>query len=418
MLKNKKYTIAFLILASSLGVGCSKKAEIKDNNSGELLQEKVEESKNKTLSLTKKDFKDINELKAFSKDKIKEFENILISNKIDYIESYESDLIINRNMTYEKYTKEFNQLAYTQISKNYSSGSGYLKTGLKLNIHLQEQISIENNFIKSMFDVIKLYNPDIEEKDFNEDIKNATSKSDDTSEKDINTGVEGITLKVYSDTSTNERTIVLSVRQELGIPQTVDLQKEYKTVKEFKEDSEKLNNSIEQKIDRINEVLKNSYIGKYKDVEIKLNNFSASYEKSFNQSFDIEYKGTRITGLQDEMLLGLYELIESVAGKDSLSKTITADEFKSYVKGLTIYTGVHTTGTIIDELGDAILPNSLPFSPENLSLSISYVSSVDKENKEENSLEEDKNSNSINVYDAVIKLAVNVPIKAEGVTGL
>ena len=115
------------------------------------------------------------------------------------------------------------------------------------------------------------------------------------------------------------------------------------------------------------------------------------------------------------MLNSLYELIEDIITKEKLSKILTLDEFKSYVKGLEIYAGAHTTGSIIDELGDAIEPNKLPFLSE-VGLSISYTPSQIEENK--NDVEEDKNKNSINVYDSTIKLIVSIPVKAEGITSL
>lgn len=416
LFKKKISLLAFLILASSLSVACGKKDEIKEDTTIEKTENKDElNEESENLSIDKKIFKDLAELKSFSKTKVKEFENVLKSNKIDYVSSSDNSLIINKNMTYEKYTKEFNQLAYTQISTNYESGNGYLKTGLKLNIHMQEQVSIEHNFIKAMFDVIKIYNPNISEKIFNEEIKRATESSDDISDKDIATGVEGITVKVYSKPDVNEREIVLSIRQELEFPIVDSLIKEYKTVQEFKDDSAKLDTSIKEKVDRINEVLKNSYIGKYKEIGVKVNQFNADYTSTFNQSLDIEYKATGITGLQDEMLNGLYELIEDIITKEKLSKILTLDEFKSYVKGLEIYSGAHTTGSIIDELGDAIEPNKLPFISE-VGLSISYTPSQLEEHKDE--VVEDKNKDSINIYDSIIKLIVTIPVKAEGITSL
>lgn len=416
MFKKKISILAFLILASSLSVACGKKDETKEDTTIEKTENKEELSEeSKKLSIDKKSFKDLAELKSFSKTKIKEFENVLKSNKIDYVSSLDDSLIINKNMTYEKYTKEFNQLAYTQISKNYENGTGYLKTGLKLNIHMQEQVSVENNFIKAMLDVVKIYNPNINEETFNEEVKKATESADDVSDKDITTGVEGITIKVYSKPDVNEREIVLSIRQELEFPIIEALIKEYKTVQEFKDDSVKLEESINQKVDRVNEVLKNSYIGKYKEIDVKINQFNANYTSTFNQSLDIEYKGAGITGLQDEMLVSLYELIEDVITKEKLSKILTLDEFKSYVKGLEIYAGAHTTGSIIDELGDAIEPNKLPFLSE-VELSISYTPSKIEEKKDE--VEEDKNKDSIKVYDSKISLIVSIPVKAEGITSL
>ena len=416
MFKKKISLLAFLILASSLSVACGKKEEVKEDATIEKTENKEELNEElKELSIDKKSFKDLTELKSFSKTKIKEFENILKSNKIDYVSSSDDSLIINKNMTYEKYTKEFNQLAYTQISKNYENGTGYLKTGIKLNIHMQEQASIENNFIKAMLDVVKIYNPNINEETFNEEIKKSTESADDISDKDITTGVEGITIKVYSKPDVNEREIVLSIRQELEFPIVDALIKEYKTVQEFKDDSAKLEESTIQKVNRINEVLKNSYIGKYKEIDVKINKFDANYTSAFSQNLEVEYKGTGITGLQDEMLNSLYELIEDIITKEKLSKILTLDEFKSYVKGLEIYAGAHTTGSIIDELGDVIEPNKLPFLSE-VGLSISYTPSQIEENK--NDVEEDKNKNSINVYDSTIKLIVSIPVKAEGITSL
>lgn len=418
MFKKKISVVAFLILASSLSVACEKKEEIKNDTTIEKTENKQElNEENKNLSIDKLSFKNLSELKSFSKTKTKEFENILKSNKIDYVSASDNSLVVNKNMTYEKYTKEFNQLAYTQVVTDYENGTGYLKTGLKLNVHMQEQVSTENKFVKAMFDVVKIYNPNINEETFNEEIKKSTASVDDITDKDITTGVEGIVIKVYSKTDINEREIVLSIRQELEFPSVETLTKEYKTVQEFKDDSVKLQDSLVQKVNRINDILKNSYIGKYKDINVKINEFNTVYTPKFNQTLDIEYNATSITGLQDELLSGLYELIEDIMTKEKLSKVVTLDEFKSYVKSLEIYAGAHTTGSLVDELGDAIEPNQLPFLSE-VQLSISYTPSQLEKNDNIENTETDKNANVINVYDSMIKLIVSMPIKAEGIDSL
>lgn len=418
MFKKKISVVAFLILASSLSVACGKKEEIKNDTTIEKTENKQElNEENKNLSIDKLSFKNLSELKSFSKTKTKEFENILKSNKIDYVSASDNSLVVNKNMTYEKYTKEFNQLAYTQVVTDYENGTGYLKTGLKLNVHMQEQVSTENKFVKAMFDVVKIYNPNINEETFNEEIKKSTASVDDITDKDITTGVEGIVIKVYSKTDINEREIVLSIRQELEFPSVETLTKEYKTVQEFKDDSVKLQDSLVQKVNRINDILKNSYIGKYKDINVKINEFNTVYTPKFNQTLDIEYNATSITGLQDELLSGLYELIEDIMTKEKLSKVVTLDEFKSYVKSLEIYAGAHTTGSLVDELGDAIEPNQLPFLSE-VQLSISYTPSQLEKNDNIENTETDKNANVINVYDSMIKLIVSMPIKAEGIDSL
>lgn len=418
MFKKKISVIAFLILASSLSVACGKKEQIENDTTIEKTENKQELNKeNENLSIDKLSFKNLSELKSFSKTKTKEFENVLKSNKIDYVSASDNSLVVNKSMTYEKYTKEFNQLAYTQVVTDYENGTGYLKTGLKLNVHMQEQVSTENKFVKAMFDVVKIYNPNINEETFNDEIKKSTASVDDITDKDINTGVEGVVIKVYSKTDTNEREIVLSIRQELEFPSVETLTKEYKTVQEFKDDSVKLQDSLVQKVNRINEILKNSYIGKYKDINVKINEFNTVYTPKFNQTLEVEYNATSITGLQDELLSGLYELIEDIMTKEKLSKVMALDEFKSYVKSLEIYSGAHTTGSLVDELGDAIEPNKLPFLSE-VQLSISYTPSKLEQSNNIDDSETDKNANVINVYDSMIKLIVSMPIKAEGIDSL
>lgn len=417
MFKKKISLIAFLILASSLSVACTKKEEIKEQANP---IEKVEVEEPKIYKIEKASFKNLSELKSFSQNQIKSFEGVLKANKIDYVKAGDNSLIINENMTYEKYTKEFNQLAYTQISTNYDSGTGYLKTGLKLNIHLEEQVSTENNFVKAMFDTIKLYNPDYNEEEFNTQIKSATSNPDDLTDKDIITNIEGIVVKVYSNASTNEREIVLSIRQDLELPELKELEKSYKTVLDFKNDSATINETAIQKIERLNEVLKNSYIGKYKDVNVVLKSFESNETTSFNQSIELEYTGSQVTELQDEMLETYYELLELVLTKNNINSLLTKEEFKEYIKGLAVYTGAYTSGSVINELGEAIEPNKLPFLKE-VSVSISFnKSQVDEQSTGLNTVEstEDKNANLIKLYDSVLNLKVSIPVKAEGISSL
>lgn len=418
MLNKKISLLALLIISSSLTVACGKKEEPKENTTIEKVDKNEEAKKEeivKDVAIEKVSFKDLSELKSFSKTQMKNFENVLKVNKIDYVSAPDNSLVVNKNMSYEKYTKEFNQLAYANVSKDFENGTGYFKAGLKLNVHMQEEISINNNFVKAMFDVIKIYNPNINEEEFNNEIKSATNNPNNVSDVDITTHVKGITIKVYSKPDVNEREIVLSLRQDLEIPKSNSLLKEYKTVQEFKDDSQRLDASIQQKVDRLNEVLKNSYVGKYKELEVSAQEYKADYSQ-FAQSVKLEYKGSQITGLQDELLTGLYEIIEDVLTKEHVSKVLTLDDFKSYMKSLEIYAGAHTTGSVIDELGEAIEPNRLPLISE-LELSISFKpSNGNSINQEE--VVEDKNENSISLYDSVITLHLNIPVKAEGITSL
>ena len=421
MFKNKITLLSFLVISSSLMVACGKTEDVKeDTKVGSVENAKKEEINTVEVTpISAEIIKSSSDLKSFSKAKIKEFENILKSNKIDCISTEDSSLVINKNMSYEKYTKEFSQLAYRQVYTNYENGTGYLKTGIKINIHLQEQASTENNFVKAMFDIVKLHNPNITEESFNEEIKNATSSSENISDKDITTGVDGLIIKVYSKPDINEREIVLSIRQELEIPKSENLLKEYKTVQEFKDDSEKLNTIISEKIENVNEVLKNSYIGKFKEVNFSTKGLVVDTASSFNQSIEVEYKGTEINDIQDEVLVAFYEIIESIITKEKLSKIVTLDEFKSYIKSLKVYSGEGINGVIIDELGDYIQPSRLPLVNE-LGINMSYVeSSIKEESKKENA-EESKSEGKvdINKYDAYIKITVSIPVKAEGITNL
>lgn len=418
MLNKKISLLALLIISSSLTVACGKKEEPKENTAVEKVDKNEEAKKEevvKDVAIEKVKFKDLSELKSFSKTQMKNFENVLKINKIDYVSAPDNSLIINKNMSYEKYTKEFNQLAYANVSKDFENGTGYFKTGLKLNIHMQEEISTQNNFIKAMLDVIKIYNPNINEEEFNNEIKSATNNPNNVSDVDITTHVKGITIKVYSKPDTNEREIVMSLRQDLEIPKSSSLLKEYKTVQEFKDDSQRLDESIKQKVIRLNEVLKNSYVGKYKELEVSAQEYKADFSQ-FGQSVTLEYKGSQITGLQDELLNGLYEIMEDVLTKEQVSKVLSLDDFKSYMKSLEIYAGAYTTGSIIDELGEAIEPSKLPFISE-LELSISFKPSNGNSINPENTVE-DKNENSISLYDSIITLKLNIPVKAEGITSL
>lgn len=413
MLNKKISLMALIVLSASLTVACGKKEEPKQ----EPVIEKVEQKEEvvKELAIEKVKFKDLAELKSFSKVQMKNFENILKSNRIDFVSAPDGTLVINKNMSYEKYTKEFNQLAYSHISKDFETGAGYLKTGIKLNIHMQEQVSLDNNFVKAMFDIVKLYNPNINEENFNNEIKTATGNPNSMSDSDITTDVKGITIKVYSNPDTNEREIVLSLRQDLEIPKSNHLLKQYKTVQEFKDDSVTLKESTEGKIARLNEVLKNTYINKYKDLEIALVSYNPNYSQ-FAQSMEIEYTGAQITGLQDEFLAGIYEIIEDVFTKEQVAKIISADDFKAYFKSLEVYAGAFTTGSVIDEMGEAINPNKLPFLSE-VELSMSFKLSNSKNSTGEEFIE-DKNEDAIKLYDTKINLKLNIPVKAEGITSL
>ena len=421
MFKNKISLLSLLIISSSLMVACGKTEDKKEDTKVEKV-ENVETTKTEEdntieiIPINKEVLKSFADLKSFSKTKIKEFENILKANKIDIVSTEDNSLVVNKNMSYEKYTKQFSQLAYRQVYTDYENGTGYLKTGIKINVHLEEQVSTENNFVKSIFNIVNLHNPGITEESFNEEIKQATTSPSDISDKDITTGVDGIVVKVYSKPDINEREIVLSIRQELEIPKSEALLKEYKTVKEFKDDSEKLNTTISEKIKNINDTLNNSYIGKFKEVNFSTKGLVVDDSSSFNQSIEIEYKGTEINHIQDEVLVGFYEIIESIITKEKLSKIVTVDEFKSYIKSLKVYCGEGINGDMVDELGEYIQPSRLPFTTNELGISMSYVPSpIENVSEEESSSQANVD---INKYDAYIKITISIPIKAEGITSL
>lgn len=443
MFKNKISLLSFIVISSSLLVACGKNEDNKGTSKDNTQVEQIDKTNTKedaTLQeikhINKLSFKDMAELKSFSKVKMKEFENILKSNKIEYILTEDNSFIVNKNMSYEKYTKMFNQLSYTNIYNDFENGIGYLKTGLKVNIHLQEQASTDNNFIKAMFDVVKMYNPNMTLESFNEQIKTATSNPNDIADKEILTDVQGLNIKISSNTETNEREITLSIRQELEIPKATELLKEYKTVKEFKDDSEKLKTVISEKIEKINKILKDSYAGKYKEVELSTEELKVNDKESFSQAIEVIYKGTEIANLQDEALLNMYEIAESILTKEKLSPILTANEFKAYIKSLTTYTGAGISGNlnndnnglIVDELGNYIEPSRLPLLKE-LGVAISYTPSNieinQQNNKEEvnnnettNNTSTSSNNTTVEKYDAFIKVSVDISIKAEGVTSL
>lgn len=411
MKKRNMSTLALLTFASAFTVGCSKKEEVSQEVVPEVKEETKEEVSNIT-NIEKASFKSISELRSYSKKVTSEFSKFLTSNKIENVVAEDSSIVANKKMTYEKYTKNFNQLAYTQVTTNYNDGVGYLKTGIKLNFHMEETMSTSNNFAKAIFKIVSKYNSNITEEQFNEELKIATSDPTLHSDYSFDLGVEGVSLNIYSKPDVNERELVLSIRQELEFPKAEDFLKEYKTVKEFKDDSIKLIEDINKKVFLTNEALINSYVGKAESVEIKVNSVESNETTSFAQSFDIEYNAKGIDSIPDELVNCIYESIESLMTKEKLSKIISTDDLKAYLKSLEMYSGLHTTGSLIDETGEVIQPNSLPLLDGIIELSVGFIPVQSQET------ELDENSASIKKYNNYIKIKVNVPVKAEGVKSL
>ena len=411
MKKRNMSTLALLTFASAFTVGCSKKEEVSQEVVPEVKEETKEEVSNIT-NIEKASFKSISELRSYSKKVTSEFSKFLTSNKIENVVAEDSSIVANKKMTYEKYTKNFNQLAYTQVTTNYNDGVGYLKTGIKLNFHMEETMSTSNNFAKAIFKIVSKYNSNITEEQFNEELKIATSDPTLHSDYSFDLGVEGVSLNIYSKPDVNERELVLSIRQELEFPKAEDFLKEYKTVKEFKDDSIKLIEDINKKVFLTNEALINSYVGKAESVEIKVNSVESNETTSFAQSFDIEYNAKGIDSIPDELVNCIYESIESLMTKEKLSKIISTDDLKAYLKSLEMYSGLHTTGSLIDETGEVIQPNSLPLLDGIIELSVGFEPVQSQET------ELDENSASIKKYNNYIKIKVNVPVKAEGVKSL
>lgn len=411
MKKRNIPTLVLLTFATSFAVGCSKK-ESPQETAPEIKEEAKQEESVQIINIEKVSFKDLNELRNFSKKSTSGFSKFLSSNKIENILAADGSIVTNKNMTYEKYTKNFNQLAYTQVITNYNDGVGYLKSGIKINFHMEETMSTSNNFAKAIFTIVNKHNPNITEEVFNEELKKATSDPTSISDYSFDLGITGMSLNVYSKPDINERELTLNIRQELEFPKADEFLKEYKTVKEFKDDSAKLIEDINKKVSAINETLKNSYVGKAESVEIKANSIESNETTSFSQSFELEYNAKSIDIIPDEVVNGIYECIEMLMTKDKLSKIISADDLKAYLKSLEIYSGLHTTGALIDETGEAIQTNSLPFLDGIIELSIGFEPVISEEN------ETDENSSSTKKYNNYIKVKVNIPVQAEGIKSL
>lgn len=410
MKKRNVSALALLAFATTLSVGCSKKEDKPQEAAPEVKEEVKEEVQ--ILNIEKASFNTISELRNFSKKSTSDFSKFLSSNKIENVVAADGSIAINKSMTYEKYTKNFNQLAYTQITNNYDDGVGYLKSGIKLNFHMEETLSTSNNFAKAIFTIVNKHNPNITEEQFNEELKKATSDPTLHTDHSFDLGIEGITLNVYSKPDINERELVLSIRQELEFPKTEEFLKEYKTVKEFKDDSAKLSEDINKKISLLNDTLKNSYVGKSKSVDINVNSVEWNETTSFSQSFDIEYNAKEIDTIPDAAINGIYECIEMLMSKEKLSKIISADDLKAYLKSLEIYSGLHTTGSLVDETGEAIQINSLPFLTGIIELNVGFKPVQARED------ENDENSTTVKKYNNYIKVKVSIPVKAEGISSL
>lgn len=411
MKKRNISILTMLAFTTAFTVGCSNKQEEKPQQAApEANNETKEEIK--IIDIEKASFENISELRNFSKKSTSDFSKFLTSNRIENVVAADGSIATNKNMTYEKYTKNYNQLAYTQITNNYDEGVGYLKSGIKINFHMEETMSTSNNFAKAIFAIINNYNPTITEEGFNEELAKATSDPTSLSDYSFNLGVNGITLNVYSKPDANERELVLSIRQELEFPKAEEFIKEYKTVKEFKEDSAKLAEDINKKISLLNDALKNSYTGKAKSVDIKVNSVDWNDTTSFAQSLDIEYNAKSIDTIPDSAVNGIYECIEAIISKEKLSKIISADDLKAYLKSLELYSGMNTTGSLIDETGEAIQINSLPFLNGIIELNVGFELAASSTS------ETDENSANIRKYNNYIKVKVNVPVQAEGIKSL
>lgn len=415
-------TISILAIASTFAVGCSKddnKKEPQVQQEAPKKEEKKEEIKK--VPINKMTFKDLNELRTFMKSTASDFGKFLGANKIETLIAPDGSLVINKESTYEKYTKNFNQLAYSHVSVDYANATGYLKTGIKLNAHMEEKLTTANTYIQAMFKIISKHNPAITEEAFNKYLADSTGNSKDISDSSFDTGINGLTVNTYSKPDDNEREIVLSIRQDLEIPKTSEILKEYKTVQEFKEDSLKLSEDLNVKVQRMNEILKNAYIGKAKDIKVNLKSFDSSDTQLFSQNLELDYNSVETIVIPDELITGVYEIIESIVTKEKLSKIISLDEFKSYMKSLELYGGVYEGIPLADETGEPILPNSLPFLKEvNLSIRFEPVAQEQISDNTNSPAVSANNTPKATVkkYNNFMNIKISVPVKAEGVTSL
>lgn len=409
----KRISLSACILGSSfIIVGCEKEEP------APLVQQLTEEKEvsKDIINFDTLSFKDLQELKSTMKSQSKEFGRFLDKHMIENIVAPDGSITVNKNMSYEKYTKQYNQLAYYKITPNYEDGTGYINVGMKLNVHMEDILSTDSSMVKAMFEIIKQYNPDITEKKFNSQLKEVSGSKASLADKELNFDIKGLSLNVYSRADRNERELVLSIRQAFNFPVVEGLEKEYDTVKEFKEDSQVLQEELISNIQKANENLNKLYVGKYDLIDLKVSDLDFNTSSQFSQSISLNYNARKGDLLSEELISALYEALESIVTKPILSKTINASDFEEYVKSLEIYNGLHTTGSLIDERGMVIEPNKLPFVSEQISLQCGF--SLVNNTNDESIIEQDDNASEIKKYDSSILFKINIPVKAEGVKSL
>lgn len=426
MLNKKIKILTLTTLAAASLTGCSKKQEVEENKAPEVSELKAEEPAPTITHVEDISFKDLNSLKQFQKTSTSNFAKFLNTNNIETVTAEDGSLTINKKMTYEKYTKNFNQLAYTHISNDYKNGVGYLKTGIKLNFHLEEKISTENNFVKAVFTIVNTHNPNITEDAFNKQLLSATSDASNTSDSNFDLGIEGMTLNINTLSESNERALVFTVRQKLEFPTQKQGLKEYKTVKEFKEDSAKITNEITNNINVLDTSIKNENAGKAKNTSIALKNIEFNDTTAFSQSLDVELNIEKSNSIPTKAIEGIYKNLNLLLGNNTL-KEVSENDLKAYFKSLEVYNGLHTTGTPIDEEGNILEPNQLPISSEILSISATLETYKDENISNNNNVTSNENNsdndilndeNSIKFYNYKFNIKANIPIKAEGITSL
>ena len=420
--KNKKIIIlAVTTLAAASLVGCSKKEPIKESET-----QKVEELKTDTqptvLHVKDASFKSLAELKSFQKTSTSDFAKFLNTNNIQTVITEDGSLAINQKMTYEKYTKNFNQLAYTHITNDYENGIGYLKTGIKLNFHLEESISTNNNYVKAIFSIVNKHNPSVTEEAFNKQLLDATSDASNTGDVQFDIGVDGMTLNLNTLAESKERALVFTVRQKLDFPKQNQVLKEYKTVKDFKEDSLAMVEDVTNSIETLNTNIQNEYTGKAKNVSMTLKNIEYNDSDAFSQSIELEHKANKITSIPLKAIEGIYKTLHTLFG-ESAFKDISSNDLKAYFKSLEVYNGFHTTGTPVDEEGNILEINKLPIPSNVISIESSFEIYSDEDadtsnDNTKNSEDADENEPLIRAYNYNIKIKATTPVKAEGITKL
>ncbi|MGL5694043.1 MAG: hypothetical protein ACRCXA_08190 [Peptostreptococcaceae bacterium] len=270
-------------------------------------------------------------------------EKLLSENNIESIVSSNKSLIVSKQHSYEKFGKMYKQLFVHNIEVDFIEGVGSYNLAIDKKMHIDDSVTVEDPYIKVMYELYKSFYPNTSEAEFIEQLNNIINKAKDTG---YTTSMIEVESNINIDATINDATmrLTLDIEKELEVEKVSPITKEYATISEF-EGAQK-------------EILK-----KYTDMDLT-NYDNWSYydewsgvpgfygklgESGVKNRYTVEYSANKDSDFKEEIEFSLYNYMDKKSPKNEYSTDLYLendtlkinDTDKAYIKkGVEKFSGI------------------------------------------------------------------------------